>query len=254
MARREQREEASRRRRQEAEASQARWLSARLSETHSPRDLERMDTPSPLPSSPVGRLNRIEAMQAAQQQPLSPTVQIVNQGFDFSPASFEELSPESQSILDSLMPPPPAPRTSSPAGVGVPVGNVSRSPVPAVRGPVQARPTQGGKQPRRRPLPPPRPRRGGDGGGGGGDDGDDSGPSNGSDTPRSRRSGVPSDRGDLQDAFEQMSDRERQRLRKRNVQSVTHTSTITTVYKDGRPPSVRRTSTRESPSPNPNSV
>ena len=250
MARREQREEASRRRRQEAEASQARWLSARLGETHSPRDLERMDTPSPLPSSPVGRLNRIEAMQAAQQQPLSPTVQIVNQGFDFSPASFEELSPESQSILDSLMPPPPAPRTSSPAGVGVPVGNVSRSPVPAVRGPVQARPTQGGKQPRRRP--PPRPRRGGDGGG---DDGDDSGgPSNGSDTPRSRRSGVPSDRGDLQDAFEQISDRERQRLRKRNVQSVTHTSTITTVYKDGRPPSVRRTSTRESPSPNPNSV
>ena len=252
MARREQREEASRRRRQEAEASQARLLSARLSETHSPRDLERMDTPSPLPSSPVGRLNRIEAMQAAQGIPLSSTVQIVNQGFDFSPASFEELSPESQSILDSLMPPPPAPRTSSPAGVGVPVGNVTRSPVPTVRDLVQARPTQGGKQPRRRPLPPPpRPRRGGDGGG---DDGDDSGPSNGSDTPRSRRSGVPSDRGDLQDAFEQMSDRERARLRKKNVQSVTHTSTITTVYKDGRPPSVRRTSTRESPALNQNSV
>ena len=154
-------------------------------------------------------------MQVAQGIPLSPTVQIVNQGFDFSPASFEELSPESQSILDSLMPPPPAPRTSSPAGVGVPVGNVTRSPVPTVRGPVQARPTQGGKQPRRRPLPPPRPRRGGDGGG---DDGDDSGgPSNGSDTPRSRRSGVPSDRGDLQDAFEQMSDRELDRLRNKNV-------------------------------------
>ena len=247
MARCEQREEASRRRRQEAEASQARLLSARLSETHSPRDLQRMDTPSPLPSSPVGRLNRIEAMQAAQGLPLSPTVQIVNQGFDFSPASFEELSPESQSILDSLMPPPPAPRTSSPAGVGVLVGNVSRSPVPTVRGPVQARPTQGGKQPRRRPPPPPSP-DGGDG------DGDDSGPSNGSDKPRSRRSGVPSDRGDLQDAFEQMSDRERARLRKKNVQSVTHTSTITTVYKDRRPPSVRRTSTQESPAPNPNSV
>ena len=56
-------------------------------------------------------------MQAAQSIPLSPTVQIVNQSFDFSPASFEELSPESQSILDSLMP-PPTPRTSSPAGVG----------------------------------------------------------------------------------------------------------------------------------------
>ena len=47
MALREQREEASRRRRREAGASQARLLSARLSETHSPRDLERMDTPSP---------------------------------------------------------------------------------------------------------------------------------------------------------------------------------------------------------------
>ena len=249
MARREQREEGSRLRRQEAEASQARLLSARLSETHSPRDLERMDTPSPLPSSPVGHLNRIEAMQAALGIPPSPTIQIVNQGFDFSPASFEELSPESQSILDSLMPPPPAPRTSSPAGVGLPVGNVSRSPVPTVRGPVQAKPTQGGKQPRRRP-PPPSP----DGGDGDGDGDDSGGPSNGSDTPRSRRSGVPSDRGDLQDAFEQMSDRERARLCKKNVQSVTHTSTITTLYKDGRPPSVRRTSTRESPAPNPNSV
>ena len=247
MARREQREEASRRRRQEAKASQARLLSARLSETHSPRDLERMDTPSPLPSSPVGRLNRIEAMQAAQ--PLSPTVNIITQGFDFSPASFEELSPESQSILDGLMPPPPpAPRMWSPAGVGVPARNVSQSPVPTVRGPVSTRPMQGGKQPRRRPPPPsPSP-----GGGGGGDD--SGGLSNGGDTPRSRRSGVPSDRGDLQDAFEQMSDRERDRLRKKNVQSVTHTSTITTVYKDGRPPSVRRTSTRESPAPNQNSV
>ena len=87
--RREQRDEASRRRRREAEASQARLLSARLAETQSPRDLERMDTPSPLPSSPVGRLNRIEAMQAAMQ-PISPTVNIVNQGFDFSPASFKE--------------------------------------------------------------------------------------------------------------------------------------------------------------------
>ena len=61
---------------------------------------------------------------------------------------------------------------------------------------------------------------------------------------------MPSDRGDLQDAFEQLSDRQRDRLRKKNVKSVMHTSTITTVYKDGRPPSVRPTSTRESPAPN----
>ena len=151
------------------------------------------------------------------------------------------------------MPPPPAPRTSSQARGGVPARNVSQSPVPTVRGPFSARPTQGGKQPRRRPPP-----GGGAGGGGGDDDYDDDGegegPSNGGDTSRSRRSGVPSDRGDLQDAFEQISDRERERLRKKNVQSVTHTSTITTVYKDGRPPRVRRTSTRESPAPNQNSV
>ena len=126
-----------------------------------------------------------------------------------------------------------------------PVRNVSQSPAPTVRGPVSARPMQGGKQPRRRPPP---------GGGGGGGDDHSGGPSNGGDTPRRRRSGVPSDRGDLQDAFEQISDRERERLRKKNVQSVTHTSTITTVFEDGRPPSVRRSSTRESPSPNQNSL
>ena len=141
---------------------------------------------------------------------------------------------------------PPPPRTSSPAGVGVPARSLGLSPVPTARGPLSAppkgrRPTQGGKQPRRG-----APGGGGDGGGGG--------PSNGGDTPRSRRSGVPSDQGDLQDAFEQMSDRECERLRKKNVQSVTHTSTITTVYKDGRPMSVSRTSTRESPAPNQGSV
>ena len=39
----EQHEEASRPRRREAEANQARLLSARLGETHSPREFERMD-------------------------------------------------------------------------------------------------------------------------------------------------------------------------------------------------------------------
>lgn len=75
----------------------------------------------------------------------------------------------------------------------------------------------------------------------------------GGDTPSSRRSGVPSDRGDLQDAFDRMS-RKRECLRKKNVQSVIHTSTIATGYKDRRPPSVSRTSTRESPAPNQSSV
>lgn len=168
-------------------------------------------------------MNQIEALEVAQRQGiLSLAVTVVNPGFYFSPASYEALSPESQAIFVL----PALPQTSSPARVGVPARNLGLSPVSTVTGPVSYTPvglvrppTQGGKQPRRRTP-------GGDGGCGGN-------PSNGGDTPRSRRSGVPSDQRDLQDAFEQMSDRQRERLQKKNVQSVTKTNIITTVYKDG---------------------
>ena len=69
---------------------------------------------------------------------------------------------------------------------------------------------------------------------------------------------------ELRRVLQMLRDQESQRLEGRNIQAVTHTNTITTVYKDGRPPSVRRTSTRTStpgntpapppsppPSPNP---
>ena len=39
---------------------------------------------------------------------------------------------------------------------------------------------------------------------------------------------------------------QQQRYQNRSIQAVTHTNTITTVYKDGRPPSVHRTSSRSS--------
>ena len=120
--------------------------------------------------------------------------------------------------------------------------------MPSVGGPVSStpirRPMQGGKQPRRRP-----PGGGGDRGGGKGGR-----PSNRDDTPSSRRSGVSLDQRDLQDALDQMSEREHEQLRKRNVQSVTPPSTITTVYIDGRLPSVSRTSMRVSLAPNQSSL
>ena len=37
-----------------------------------------------------------------------------------------------------------------------------------------------------------------------------------------------------------------QRTRGRRIEAVTHTNTVTTVYKDGRPPTVSRTSNRVS--------
>ena len=47
--------------------------------------------------------------------------------------------------------------------------------------------------------------------------------------------------GPLLDALRQDQDL---RTQDRNINSVTHTNTITTIYKDGRAPQVRRTSTR----------
>lgn len=152
------RKEASERRRRQAEASPASQLSKHLSVTHTPRDFDRMSTPSPQASSPVGMMNRIEARQAANEG-LSPTVHIVNQGFD-SPYSWQSLTPESNAILESLLPPEQQQRQlqSTPAVVGVATGNPGLSPIPTARGPILAPPRErgntGGKQPRQRRSPP----------------------------------------------------------------------------------------------------
>ena len=155
------------------------------------------------------------------------------------------MTPRTSKILEDLLP------GDSAAGVGVGAAGTRSG---TKRPPAQigiAKTNKRGKQPAKKGKAGPSrqgPNNGGGGGGGGGDDG------GWDDDNDDARSGVPSDQGDLTDAFEQMSKKERERLRKKNVQSVTHTSTITTVYKDGRPPSVSRTSTRESPAPSENSV
>lgn len=46
----------------------------------------------------------------------------------------------------------------------------------------------------------------------------------------------------LRNQIGRLANQERQRGQNRRIASVTHTSTITTTYKDGRPPSVNRTS------------
>ena len=48
------------------------------------------------------------------------------------------------------------------------------------------------------------------------------------------------------DMIELLTQDQQQRYQNRSIQAVTHTNTITTVYKDGRPPSVHRTSSRSS--------
>ena len=62
----------------------------------------------------------------------------------------------------------------------------------------------------------------------------------------------PARQQDIRRILRLLREDEDQRIEGRNIQAVTHTNTITTVFKDGRPPQVRRTSTRTStPSPTP---
>ena len=49
---------------------------------------------------------------------------------------------------------------------------------------------------------------------------------------------------DMRQVLDQLRQDEDQRLQGRNIHAVTHTNTITTVYKDGRTPATRRISTR----------
>ena len=138
--------------------------------------------------------------------------------------NLQAMTPGTRKILDDLLPSaPPA------AGIGVGAAGTrpgTKRPAPQLgKKPAEigkATTNKRGKQPAKKGKAGPS-RQGPDNGGGGGDDWDDD-----NDDARSQ---VPSDQGDLSEAFNQMSKKERERLRKKNVQSVTHTSTITTVYK-----------------------
>lgn len=83
-------------------------------------------------------------------------------------------------------------------------------------------------------------RRAGAGGGGGGGD-DDGGSGSGSEGSGRRRRGR-----DLHNDLDALFDRLRRRTGGRRIAGITHTDTITTTYKDGGPPTVRRTSYRTS--------
>ena len=60
------------------------------------------------------------------------------------------------------------------------------------------------------------------------------------------RSAQPLNQDDLRRQINLLTQDQQQRYQNRSIQAVTHTNTITTVYKDGRPPSVHRTSSRSS--------
>ena len=194
----------------------------------------------------------------------SPSMYMTPDSDNFSEGeTLEGLNPMTlgtSKILEDLM--PGSTQTAPAAGIGVGAAG-TRKPFVGTKRPAaqvgKAKTNKKGKQPAKKGKAGPS-RQGpdnGDGGAGGGGGGGDGGGGGGGgddgggwdDDNDDARSSVPSDQGDLTEAFNQMSKKERERLKKKNVQSVTHTSTITTVYKDGRPPSVSRTSTRESPRP-----
>ena len=56
------------------------------------------------------------------------------------------------------------------------------------------------------------------------------------------RSAQPLNQDELRRQIDLLTQDQQQRYQNRSIQAVTHTNTITTVYKDGRPPSVHRTS------------
>ena len=60
------------------------------------------------------------------------------------------------------------------------------------------------------------------------------------------RSAPPLNQDELRRQIELLTQDQQQRYQNRSIQAVTHTNTITIVYKDGRPPSVHRTSSRSS--------
>lgn len=168
-------------------------------------------------------------------------------------------------------------RSTVPAGTtGVGVGTVaddpqpstSRSNPPAARragtsaAALASRSVSGGKEPRRSVARTVaevqrRVQRDAGGGGGGGGDDDDGGGSDGSrrsrrgsnGSRRSRRGSNDSRRSrrrDLRNDLDALFDRLRRRTTGRRIAGITHTDTITTTYKDGGPPDVRRTSYRTS--------
>ena len=153
--------------------------------------------------------------------------------------------------------------TSSTASFTVPTGigvgststttrtTTSRTATGGKRPRTTSRTSTGGKRPRSRPSTSRRVTAtssrtraigagGGGGGGGGGDSSDDDG---GDDSGRHGQRRIHED-------LDGLLNRLRRRTGGRNIAGITHTDTITTTYKDGRAPTVRRSSSRSSGSNN----
>ena len=90
--------------------------------------------------------------------------------------------------------------------------------------------------------------RRGAGGGGGGDDGDgsDGGGGGGGSGGGGGGGGGRRGRRDMHQNLDDLLNALRRRTGGRHIAGITHTDTITTTYKDGRPPTVHRTSSRAS--------
>lgn len=177
---------------------------------------------------------------------------------------------EGRAMLDSIFPP----RTTG-VGMGATTTTTSAAaPIPSTSGLVSGigmgattRPISVGKEPRTLPSPRSRSRlsrrrqravraasvlrRANDelraaggrdvtaaGAGGGDDDDDDSDSSSSGRRGRGRRG--------LQNDLNRLLGRLRRRADGRHIAGITHTDTITTTYKDGRPPTVTRSSSRAS--------
>ena len=169
---------------------------------------------------------------AAQGNNLSPWRNQVQALFaqlpDIQPldTSTPQRSPVRRRSLSTPSPPQQqlSPVRFSPSPVRLSQASVQSTPSPAGVG---SRPHVGMKQPRQRPLPPSLS--------------SSSSSSRSRSRSRSRGGLTPND---LRRQFDLLAEDQRQRTGGRNISAVTHTNTITTVYKDGRAPSVHRTSSR----------
>lgn len=175
--------------------------------------------------TPVGVGASQTAGTPARRVPLQPDVQVIRRASGSSSGSSSSRRRRcTQSTPPGPNPPTPAarPRLTTPAGQ-----------------------RQAQKRPRRpffrAAAPSPSPSDGGSS--------SSSSSSSGGQSAANRSATQNLSPSDLSEAFNRLTQRERERMarEKRNVQSVTHTSTFTTVFKKGRAPQVVRQSTRVTP-------
>ena len=177
--------------------------------------------------TPVGVGASQTAGTPARRVPLQPDVQVIARASGSSSGSSSSRSSRRRRRTQSTPPGPNPPQPTARPRLTTPAGQ-----------------SQAQKRPRRRPFasspaPSPIPSEGRR----------SSSSSSGGPSAANRSATQNLSPSDLSEAFNRLTQRERERMarEKRNVQSVTHTSTFTTVFKKGRAPQVVRQSTRVTP-------